>query len=134
VNIEDKTGQTPLMSAVSNGHISTVKLLIRNGADINNTDIRFNYTVLMTAVSKGYVKIVEELLKSGVKINPTSSSDKTALDYANQSLNETKEQIEKYRNDETKKTKLEIKLDKYKKIIKLLRKYGAKTAEELKNK
>ena len=38
VDARDEFGQTPLMAAVSQGHIDTVRVLVEGGADVNATD------------------------------------------------------------------------------------------------
>lgn len=52
--------RTPLMHAVSNGHVDTVLYLIANGAIVNNRDIQ-GRTALHRGVSSCNLKIIEKI-------------------------------------------------------------------------
>tara|TARA_B100001029_G_scaffold161687_1_gene150597 strand:+ start:279 stop:833 length:555 start_codon:yes stop_codon:yes gene_type:complete len=134
VNLKYKGG-TPLHQAARLNKNEIVKLLISSGADIHVTDdvrgrtpLHFasnseiaellivagadvnakarGSTPLHNAAYRGLKEIVELLIAKGANINPKNNQGKTALDEA----------IEKS----------------HEKIAELLRKHGAKTAEELK--
>ncbi|KAF9768551.1 hypothetical protein IL306_014150 [Fusarium sp. DS 682] len=62
-------GWTPLMLASKNNHITIVKLLIDNGADVNET--HKSQTAISMASAKGYVEVVELLLHAGADPNPS---------------------------------------------------------------
>lgn len=74
----------PLMIAAWHGHLNLVKLLVENGAFVNQQDKKNGFTALMKAVfNKGDEAIVEYLLSHGADKNMLSFIDKkTALDYA----------------------------------------------------
>ena len=74
----------PLMIAAWHGHFNLVKLLVENGAFINQQDKKNGFTALMKAVfHKEDVGIVKYLLDHGADKNIISFIDrKTALDYA----------------------------------------------------
>jgi FOG: Ankyrin repeat len=58
VNARTSILRTPLHLATLHNHLSVVKLLVHNGADINLTDNESN-TVLHYAAMQGYSDIVE---------------------------------------------------------------------------
>jgi len=69
---------TPLHAACLAGHYSIVRLLIQNGADLERTDGRLNWTCLHWAVSGGNIKVIELLLEKGAtitKVNGVSPLD-----------------------------------------------------------
>ena len=72
--------KTPLMSAVRQNRVETVKVLIDNGADVNakiqgNTEV----TALMIAARYGYTEIMKILIDNGADVNAKSDSGYTAL-------------------------------------------------------
>lgn len=69
---------TFLMYAVKRGDISSVKDLIRNGANIDEQDGK-GITVLMAAVSSGLNEIAECLVNEGANLNVRNYSGNTAL-------------------------------------------------------
>lgn len=74
----------PLMIAAWHGHLNLVKLLVENGAFINQQDKKNGFTALMKAIfNKEDSLIVEYLLEHGADKHILSFHDKkTALDYA----------------------------------------------------
>lgn len=74
----------PLMIAAWHGSLKLVKLLVENGAYVNQQDKKNGFTALMKAIfNKEDFSIVEYLLKHGADKNIISFHDKkTALDYA----------------------------------------------------
>jgi ankyrin repeat protein len=73
-------GDTPLYTAVQNGHLSTVDMLIKAGADYNIQGFFFNkYTPLYLAVLKGYDAIVARLIKAGADVNKANKDGWTPL-------------------------------------------------------
>lgn len=74
----------PLMIAAWHGHLNLVKLLVENGAYVNQQDKKNGFTALMKAIfNKEDESIVEYLLQHGADKNILSFLDrKTALDYA----------------------------------------------------
>jgi ankyrin repeat protein len=71
-------GWTPLTSAVLNGNLELVKLLVKEGAWINhlNSDVR---NALWHATSTGKINIVKYLLKNGSFVNNSDITDTTPL-------------------------------------------------------
>jgi ankyrin repeat protein len=62
-NVEDNQLDTPLMSAVLNERLDTVKVLLKNGANPNVQDEN-GWTPLQQAVYEGFIKIVKVLLEN----------------------------------------------------------------------
>jgi ankyrin repeat protein len=119
-NVLGEFGNTGLFTEeiIANNKIEALQLLIQYGADINIIGYK-GLTPLMKACDiEGGYDIVKFFIDNGAKVNYLNKqSNMTALDYA---LN--------YKIEEgAKKDRAENK-----KIITLLRKHGAKTAEELK--
>lgn len=54
----DTYGQTPLYYASREGHLDTIKLLVENGADVNNKDNLSNQTALFYAAREGKLDAV----------------------------------------------------------------------------
>ena len=110
VSAKSDRGWTPLHQAADNGHKEVVELLIDKGADVNAmSDI--GRTPLYWAADSGYKEIIELLIAKGADVNAKTNDEKTLLDMANNP------------NKRNKNKKF---------IADLLRKYGAKTGEELK--
>ena len=74
----------PLMIAAWHGHLNIVKLLVENGAFVNQQDKKNGFTALMKAIFNDKdVSVVKYLLNHGADVNILSFHDKkTALDYA----------------------------------------------------
>ncbi|MCA9487373.1 MAG: ankyrin repeat domain-containing protein [Nanoarchaeota archaeon] len=85
-NIEttNKNGFTPLLWAVDQNSLNTVKILVENGADIEakREDDYKGRNSLITAVYLDYFEIVKYLVESGANVNAVDNEGKTALDYA----------------------------------------------------
>ncbi|XP_064623057.1 IQ motif and ankyrin repeat domain-containing protein 1-like [Lineus longissimus] len=64
VDCEDANENTPISEAASGGHVSTIKLLIDKGADVN-TKGQFQRTPLYRAAFAGHVEACEVLLQHG---------------------------------------------------------------------
>ncbi len=74
----------PLMIAAWHGNINIVKLLVENGAFVNQQDKKNGFTALMKVIFNNKdVSVVKYLLNHGADVNILSFHDKkTALDYA----------------------------------------------------
>lgn len=98
-NSSDKCGYTPLLLAVYNGRIETVKLLVENGADINATDFcGFNAiaTVADNMNDQYGVEILAYLLEQGCNKNAVTNYGQTISFLASRHSNGTKnEEIRK---------------------------------------
>ena len=81
---------TPLMYAISENQIGSVKALLDSGADVNRTGEyeteprtkQLRVTPLMMAAGYGYTPIVELLLRRGADAAPVDGDGNRALDYA----------------------------------------------------
>ena len=128
----DKAGNTPLCSAILNGHKDIVSYLLDIGAKPNVSD-RFD-TPLGYACNGNHKDIVELLLKHDANINkPNDLFNETPLliasekGYADIVELLLKEGAYPYIRDNMNHTPLDIALRKnYTKIADLLKKYGAK--------
>eukprot|EP01038_Epipyxis_sp_PR26KG_P006939 gene6939-9493_t len=63
-NVQDNVGNTPLITACQNGHISVCQLLIRHGADLNKPNFKGN-TPLHFCFNYGYENIGALLIENG---------------------------------------------------------------------
>ena len=151
--IDAKTfdGSTPLLIALVNGHNRFAKLLIEKGADVrgiplfhvkNSSEITkilidagadVNYapengiTALASAVIEEDKKSAELLISSGANVNSIDREGNTPLDTAISGMEWLKEDEEIFDANDIAASRVTLT-----EIIKLLRKHGGKTAEELK--
>lgn len=76
LNIANKSGNTPLLSAIESGHSAIIRILISNNADIAVVD-RQGFGVLHKAVLNGNLEIVRYLLKQDtINVNTPSTEQK----------------------------------------------------------
>ena len=75
-------GNTLLMQATMNGSVTTVDILLRNGADPNWPNVRSCQLPLHLAATKGDVALVRRLVEGGSGLSESDSKGKTALDLA----------------------------------------------------
>lgn len=73
---------TPIMIAAWSGKLDEVKLLVDNGACINQQDKGNGFTALIKAVFNNNVEVVKFLLERNADPTISSFERKTALDYA----------------------------------------------------
>ena len=78
INRRDKKGFTALMHAAGQGHVHTLEMLVRHGADINQAN-DFGHTALITAASEGKVECVQALISFGARLDQAQNDGKTAL-------------------------------------------------------
>ena len=76
INPEGKFFLSPLMHAV--GNLEMVKLLVANGADVNQKNVR-GATALMAAAIDGIPSVVRYLLEQGADVNASDKDGTTAL-------------------------------------------------------
>ena len=69
LNIQDEYGFHPLHIAVNLGYLDIVKILVRNGANVNITFYLDQETPIKTAVSNGHYDISKYLLENGAEVN-----------------------------------------------------------------
>ncbi|KAI1414517.1 ankyrin repeat-containing domain protein [Hypoxylon sp. FL1857] len=77
-DIKDCDGRTPLSYAAQHGHQGIVRMLIENGADIENMDIRGRTPLTFAAKSRS-TATVQRLLDAGANIEIKSNNAKTLL-------------------------------------------------------
>jgi Ankyrin repeats (3 copies) len=77
VNAVTPTGMTPLISAAADGHLGTVRALIKRGAAVNQKR-HDGFTALSLAAFFGHEQIVRELLIYGADIKAQDRSRTTA--------------------------------------------------------
>jgi ankyrin repeat protein len=78
VDSKDKTGQTPLFAAVSEGHGALLELLLQRGAEVDSAD-EDGQTPLSAAAQKGQTIMVKSLLGKGANVSSEISIGKTPL-------------------------------------------------------
>ena len=74
----DELGYTVLMWASCHGRLDIVKLLLRNGADVNIIH-RDGWTALIYVSYIGYLEIVKALLSRGADVNIIDKCGRTTL-------------------------------------------------------
>jgi len=77
VNMQDGEGVTPLILAVKEGNYEIVKLLLKNGSDVDHKSIY--ETALMQAVTQGYKDIIKLLLDNKADVNVQVHGGEVAL-------------------------------------------------------
>jgi CDK inhibitor PHO81 len=68
----DKDGYTPLMHAITQGHLEVVRIFVSGEADVEPTALSTDLIPLSLACQYGHVEVAELLLKRGAKIRPNS--------------------------------------------------------------
>ncbi len=117
IDVKDKMGRTPLSAAVYFARMSSVKILLKNGADISTRD-NTGMTPLHLASILGFNNIVNYLLKNDADINAKTTGVFTKLIY----YPKRKKLVYPAGS-----TPLQCaKIAGHTKIVKLLKKYGAK--------
>ena len=81
IDVQDRGGNTPLMVAISYGHINVVEYLLENGAQVNHRAV-YQWTPLMEAVSNRRIQMVKLLLEYGADPSAINNDGNTALDIA----------------------------------------------------
>uniref|UniRef100_A0A672Y919 Tetratricopeptide repeat, ankyrin repeat and coiled-coil containing 1a n=1 Tax=Sphaeramia orbicularis TaxID=375764 RepID=A0A672Y919_9TELE len=81
LEIPNRRGMVPLLSASKHGHTQIVELLLKHGTDINVTD-KQGRTPLMLAASEGHTSTVDLLLSKGASLSSTDQDSLTALSWA----------------------------------------------------
>ncbi|GAB0098338.1 26S proteasome non-ATPase regulatory subunit 10 [Sergentomyia squamirostris] len=74
----DDTNATPLILASLGGSVQVVKLLVTNGANVEDKNWH-GHSALQYACSKGYKDIVEYLLEKGANVNIRDDRNDTCL-------------------------------------------------------
>ncbi|GAA6219607.1 protein TANC1-like [Lates japonicus] len=81
LEIPNRRGMAPLLSATKHGHTQVAELLLKQGADINVTD-KQGRTALMLAASEGHASTVELLLSKSASLSSADQDGLTALSWA----------------------------------------------------
>ena len=75
-------GYTPLFLAIRSKSPGMVKLLIKEGADVNLVaDKDYGKTPLMYAIEKNNIKIIKALVENGADLNAKDNDGESVLDY-----------------------------------------------------
>lgn len=84
VNAPDEYGNTPLSTAIYNGNIEMIKLLLDNKMDPNTlVDDYYGTTLLMWALGNYELDLAKLIIKKGGDVNATNASGNSTLSYAN---------------------------------------------------
>lgn len=81
VNIEEKSGTTPLLMAVSNKSVGCVDTLLQHEASIDKANKK-GFTPLMSAAYNGNQEILEILIQNKPNIDLKDNNGKNVFDYA----------------------------------------------------
>lgn len=76
---KDPLAMGQLLKAERDGDIETIKILLKNGADINSKQTPDGATALIWAAVEGHMDMVKLLLDNGADINATNNVGMTAL-------------------------------------------------------
>ena len=88
----DETNWTPLLEAAHIGQAGAAKLLVENGANVNDRD-RQGSTPLMLAAESARDKVVRVLIDAGADLNAKDNEGKTAVMRAAESTMIDRDQI-----------------------------------------
>ncbi|CAL5425436.1 unnamed protein product [Camellia sinensis] len=72
---------TSLHMASANGHLDIVDYLIRNGVDVNASNVEKN-TPLHWACLNGHIEVVKNLILAGASVSVLNSHERTPMDEA----------------------------------------------------
>ncbi|XP_067860997.1 inversin isoform X2 [Heptranchias perlo] len=81
INMADKYGGTALHAAVLSGHVSTVKLLLEFGAQVDAMDV-MKHTPLFRACEMGHKKVIQTLIKGGARVDLIDQDGHSPLHWA----------------------------------------------------
>ena len=82
MNAQETHGWTLLHWAVRVRHVDVVRLLFKNGANVNAQTDRFGETLLHWAVKVEHVDVVRLLLENGANVNAQEKDEWTPLHWA----------------------------------------------------
>lgn len=77
----DETGCTPLMEAISSGHSTIVRMLLRRGADVNHRDLGFRTPLHYAVEADGAGEMLGDLLAAGSDLNARDEEGRTPMEY-----------------------------------------------------
>ncbi|XP_060055081.1 inversin isoform X2 [Erinaceus europaeus] len=81
INMADKYGGTALHAAALSGHVSTVKLLLENKAQVDATDV-MKHTPLFRACEMGHKDVIQTLIKGGARVDLVDQDGHSLLHWA----------------------------------------------------
>ncbi|XP_078394826.1 inversin isoform X2 [Cetorhinus maximus] len=81
INMADKYGGTALHAAVLSGHVSTVKLLLKYGAQVDAMDV-MKHTPLFRACEMGHKEVIQTLIKGGASVDLIDQDGHSPLHWA----------------------------------------------------
>ncbi|XP_042188295.1 inversin isoform X3 [Callorhinchus milii] len=81
INISDKYGGTALHAAALSGHVSTVKLLLEYGAQVDALDV-MKHTPLFRACEMGHREVIQTLIKGGARVDLVDQDGHSPLHWA----------------------------------------------------
>ncbi|XP_041641080.1 protein TANC1-like [Cheilinus undulatus] len=81
LEIPNRRGMVPLLSATKHGHTQVAEVLLKHGADINVSD-KQGRTPLILAAAEGHANTVELLQLKGASLSTTDQEGLTALSWA----------------------------------------------------
>ncbi|KAM4631174.1 protein TANC1-like [Polymixia lowei] len=81
LELPNRKGLVPLLSAVKHGHTQVAELLLKHGADVNVSE-KQGRTALTVAASDGHLSAVELLLSKGASLSSADQEGLTALGWA----------------------------------------------------
>ncbi len=70
--------ECPLCVAAENGNLLKVKMLLENGANVNDGE-EYDMTALMLTAANGHIEVVKLLLENGAHVNQKDKGGWTAL-------------------------------------------------------
>ncbi|XP_078093347.1 inversin isoform X2 [Mustelus asterias] len=81
INMADKYGGTALHAAVLSGHVSTVKLLLKYGAQVDAMDV-MKHTPLFRACEMGHKEVIQTLIEGGARVDLIDQDGHSPLHWA----------------------------------------------------
>jgi len=79
---EDEEGRTALHRAAENGHSVVIPILLKHGADVDATNLKFGQTPLHLAALHGHKEVVQTLLERGANTNIKDDDEWMAIHVA----------------------------------------------------
>nr|XP_032801958.1 inversin isoform X1 [Petromyzon marinus] len=81
VNLADKYGGTALHAAALSGHVSTVRLLLAHGAQVDAANV-MKHTPLFRACEMGHKEVIETLIEGGARVDLVDQDGHSPLHWA----------------------------------------------------
>ncbi|XP_043921544.1 inversin [Protopterus annectens] len=81
INMSDKYGGSALHAAALAGHVSTVKLLLKHGAQVDGTDV-MKHTPLFRACEMGHKEVIQTLIEGNARVDLVDQDGHSPLHWA----------------------------------------------------